>query len=276
MSRKRRKQRVALRKRDKDARLKVLKRGLAVVLTVGGLAAGLHWSVKWAGNFGERASASPFLCVRDVRVSGSSSIPSEELKAGLGFGVGDPLLAVRPKECEERLAKRFPQLLDVKLRRMVWGSVILKVHDRKAVALVKQDGGVRAVDANGVLYPPREGLEGLPELLPCAAEERLVALRFLEIVRERGLFQKEGLLKLGVEPPHDEVVFYLKDGTKISWGALEEKGFDEKYERLRWVMDRMQTEHEGMVYANLRYFDEGKIIVRPKSKKPSEVRSLKT
>lgn len=257
-----RKQRVALRRKSRDSRNRRAKQFLLWSLAFFLVFAGARFSLDLTG---EILLQKKFLAVKEIQVEGALTMSKNDLRSASGLRIGDPLFRAKRDHIVQSVREKYPQISEATVRRFLWGTVLIQVSEREPVAvMLLAEEGPHALDAEGNLYATSVLLEGLPELIPCEPQAMAAAARFLHLAKKERLFDDLGIVKMGMEAPRDDVFFFLKDGTKISWGALDEERFQEKYQRLRWVMNQVFEKNGGLAYANLRYYSEGKIIVKPK------------
>ncbi|MEI8191247.1 MAG: hypothetical protein WCI75_16145, partial [candidate division NC10 bacterium] len=70
------------------------------------------------------------------------------------------------------------------------------------------------------------------------------------------------LLTLRYDPAEEGWTAGLSDGTTLRWGSLD--WTDEKFERLREVFADALPRFGPLLAADLRHFEDGKILVRPR------------
>jgi cell division protein FtsQ len=101
-------------------------------------------------------------------------------------------------------------------------KVLVEIVEREAVAVIDDDGRLRGMDAEGVVF--RE-FKSLPTTLP----------RLKIAPDTRGEAMAEGAAVVGVLPAHivskidfvdvvtvDEITLHLRDGRTVVWGSADE------------------------------------------------------
>ncbi|MBI5623204.1 MAG: cell division protein FtsQ [Elusimicrobia bacterium] len=143
--------------------------------------------------------------------------------------------------------------------------VRFKVELRRPMARLAQDGKARGfLAADGELFTAPEGLftEALPEVEVGGAdrvERRRLAACISDLVASGGL--PSALARMSWAPRLDGWEIRLEDGTTVLWGDLRWTG--EKALRLKQVLEDARGADAGALTADLRYFEDGKIFVRP-------------
>ncbi|MBE9374255.1 FtsQ-type POTRA domain-containing protein [Saccharopolyspora sp. HNM0983] len=164
---------------------------------------------------------SPLLGVREVRVTGGS-IPERDVLDAAGVEPGTPMLRVDESAVRERLA-RVPAVADVAVE-LSWPSeVLLRVVERAPQGFLAEPGGVRLVDASGVLFgraqqPP----DGLPQLHAAGGPQRAEGVRTGAAVLAALPRDVHAQLRaVHAEKPSD-IHLVLQDGRRIHWGDAAE------------------------------------------------------
>ena len=67
------------------------------------------------------------------------------------------------------------------------------------------------------------------------------------------------------QDPRGEMWLDLRTGTRVAWGPPEVKTAHEKVRCLAMVLDDAHKRLSGAASADVRFFEEGRVIVRPKS-----------
>jgi hypothetical protein len=172
-------------------------------------------------------------------------------------------LAGGPSEAAEALAKDFPVFSEIKVSRSWRGAPRLTFALRRAAARLSDgrsflsDDGV-AFAAPAELFPeplPQVDVKGAP-----AAELKALSAALGVIRTERGLPSPfKGMRYASRE---DGWMAELEDGTKVQWGKLDWTA--ERIERLKQVLEaaRVDLPRPGPLTADLRYFEDGRILVR--------------
>lgn len=163
------------------------------------------------------------------------------------------------------LAKAFPCLARVKVRRdWMEGTVRFEIVARRAVASVVAQGRVPTfLDEEGVVFTAPEGVYAAAAISvePGSADSRRLkelpdCLR--SVSRPGALPSALRRMRFVSEEQGWEAV--LEDGTRVLWGGL---GWtQEKLARLNEVLQDARARYEGVLTADLRYFEDGKVLLR--------------
>jgi hypothetical protein len=124
----------------------------------------------------------------------------------------------------------------------------------KAVARLS-GGGLLSED--GIVFESK----GFPGLLPDVEAD--VSKASVEERRALGVFLAEtpvAVARMKYVSAEDGWEALLSDGTKVLWGGLQFTR--EKAERLRQALDDARAKQEGGFTADLRYFEDGRILLR--------------
>ena len=172
----------------------------------------------------------------------------------------------RPTREARTLLEEFPSLKTLRVTRSWRGkSIVFEARLRDPVAKVAGDPPGRMLDGGGVVFfapggyfsdkgLPEVELEGVPNGFDLEPLARLI-----------GAGQKPGALPaplVGVHFVSPEAGWegFLADGTFLEWGQLEWTGL--KLQRLRQVLDDAGPRLEGTLTADLKHFEDGKILIR--------------
>lgn len=249
---------VALRPRVRQQRLRqraalatLLMLGVAVFLTV------RHF----------RTCLPDFGDLKDSLAPSLSSIAVEGAPPALGEKLHVFLEGSRGSAAEraEALARAFPCLSGVRVRRdWLKGSVRFQVESRRAVAAVSGKGRLSSfLSDDGVVFPAPDGLySGLPvSVEPGRADgRRLKGLAgYIHSVSRPGALPSP-LRRMRFVSEQEGWEALLEDGTRVLWGDLA--WTEEKLARLREVLQDARTRYEGVLTADLRYFEDGKVLLR--------------
>lgn len=264
--------RVRLRPKARSRRRLVAGRaaGLGALLLLSGLAVTAR---PWERLRLPRAAAEPLaraFAVESVSVAGVPEGPAGELAGALGWHRGDVWGPFEPGRRAERLRERFRWVEAVGVSRSWLGKTVsFSVVPRGVVAAASgarrlgpgaawlgEDGGVFVVPAGlaGGAGLPTVDLGGWPDGADLAPAARLV----------------RAASAAGALPSRPVVFAYdarekgwtvaLEDGTRLVWGGLE--WTPEKLGRLREVLADATPRFGRGFTADLRYFEDGRILVR--------------
>ncbi len=124
-------------------RRRLTRRGVAVLLVLAALLAGGALYLLYG---------SPWLRVRQVRVTGTRVLTGRRVAAEAGVSVGEPMARVDAGSVAARLRAALPRIAAVRVERAWPHTVTLRVTERVPKALLEKDGKFVEVDAEGVRY----------------------------------------------------------------------------------------------------------------------------
>lgn len=209
-----------------------------------------------------------FTRVESIAVFGAPPALERRLLDALGWKAGDRWGLARPYRVARRLREAFPCVEAVSVHRSWSGrSVRCDVALRRPWAAALRNGKPAGyLGGDGSIFNAPAGVyaEPLPEadvtLLPEGADLRELA-RLIAAAGEPGaLPAKPAALKY--DPAQGGWVAGLADGTALKWGGLD--WTQEKLDRLREVFADALPRFGGLLSADLRHFEDGKILVRPR------------
>jgi hypothetical protein len=164
---------------------------------------------------------------------------------------------------EHRLEKKNPAICAVHFERNLSSNLIIaRIEPR--VPLVRMES--MGMDQEGVVFPI---LPGSWSQLPSAKFNPALARPALgqwiaSFAKQKSFWSQVAAIsddRLG------NMAFDLKTGAHITWGPLESKGVIEKLTALSSVLEDTHQHLGGAALADLRFFEQGRIIIRPKSVK---------
>jgi len=103
---------------------------------------------------------SPAFTVSGADVTGNERLSVDEINTGLQL-IGQPIFVARPEIMEQTLLLFYPDLERVDVKVALPNRVIVTVKERTPVIAWNQDGGVKWIDSNGMVFPQRGQVEGL-------------------------------------------------------------------------------------------------------------------
>lgn len=105
---------------------------------------------------------SPLFAVREIRVEGNQELTPEKVIAQSGITAGANIFKVNLRRAAAQI-QMLPVVKEAEVRRDFPGRIVIKVIERKPVALLPVKDGFIAVDGEGVyLRKARVGEKGLP------------------------------------------------------------------------------------------------------------------
>ncbi len=206
---------------------------------------------------------------RGPGIAGAGALEALERRflAVVDWRPGDVWGPGMPDRVAAELKRRFLCVLEVSHTRM-WRrhAVRFEVALRRPVAAVASGGEARMLlgEAGGVFEAP-EGIfevEGLPEVDfqgPRAGGEIVRVAGLFSAARRAGALPSP-LVRLTFVPAEGVWSGELRDGTRIQWGRLRWTG--PKLSRLREVLADAVPRFGTALTADLRHFEDGKILIR--------------
>ncbi|MCD0481627.1 FtsQ-type POTRA domain-containing protein [Streptacidiphilus sp. ASG 303] len=204
-------------------RLRLSRRGTAVVGALGALAAG---GCVWLVFF------SPVLDVRAVAVTGTAKLTPDQVAAAAGVDPGGPLARVDTDAVRRRITGRLRRVDRVEVWRGWPHTLRIKVVERRPVAAVAEaDGRFTEVDAAGVRFatgpaaPP--GVPVVRLVLDQAARDADAVIPQRELVaaavRVAGDLPPAVAGKAAAVEVHsyDDIELRLDGGRTVRWGSSE-------------------------------------------------------
>ncbi|MGQ9823883.1 MAG: cell division protein FtsQ/DivIB [Desulfotomaculales bacterium] len=114
---------------------------------------------------------SPLFAVREVRVEGNRELTAGEIIACAGVTTGTNIFKEDLRAAKARI-ENLPAVKEARVVRELPGRVVVRVTERKPLALVQTGDGFIAVDGEGVnVRSARIGEKGLPVLTGIALNE---------------------------------------------------------------------------------------------------------
>lgn len=172
----------------------------------------------------------------------------------------DAWLAARPGADAKAVQGAFPCLASARWRRQwLQRRRVLSVSLRAPVAAAA--GGYLSDD--GVLFSAPAGLFEVPAVYVdptgASAAERKAVAAFIEAAPAVGL--PAPVARMRFLSSEDGWEARLADGTEVLWGTLD--WTREKADRLKQVLAQSQEAGQAGWTADLRYFEDGRILMRP-------------
>ena len=182
------------------------------LLTVGGLAlalvllVGLVWS--------------PLMSVREVQVEGAERIDPAVVQDALADQLGEPIATVTEAGVAERL-QAIPQIESFRVDVVPPSTVIVRLVERRPVAVIESDAGASVIDAAGVvLGPVDETTDALPRLVgvEVGSEQFEAVATVLVSVPSEVLAATESI----EAPTSSDIRLTLATGQTVQWGGAED------------------------------------------------------
>ena len=208
--------RSALRSRRRFTRRQWARRWLtwkpvvAVLLLVALVAAGV-----WAVYF------SSLLAVKGVEVTGATTAGTSQIRSVAKVPSGEPLARLDLDTIRARV-EALAVVRSADVSREWPDQVLIRVHERTAVAVVEIGGRLRGMDADGVVFRDyRQAPPGLPHV-QTTAETRSDALQeAARVVAALPSDLAQRVDHVEVETV-DQISLVLRDGRVVRWGSADE------------------------------------------------------
>ncbi len=251
----RRRFRVVARPKDKARRV----RAVAAVAVVGALGAIAYVTVrKLAADF-------RMPVVSASRAEDAALVEGPEPLRALAQAAADAVAGTAGDKAEA-LKTKFPALADVTVRRN-WTekTATLTLVVRRPVAAATRHGKPAGfLGDDGVVFAAPEGAFALTgpsvEVGGASAGELSALAREWPTLAAPGAFPA-ALTGMMYGSPDNGWEASLADGTKVQWGRLE--WTKEKLSRLSEAVADAKTKEPGAFSADLRWFEDGKVLLKP-------------
>lgn len=163
---------------------------------------------------------SPLMSVREVQVEGVDRIDPATVQTALADQLGEPIATVTETEVAERL-QAIPQIESFRLDVVPPSTVIVRVVERRPVAIVESGAGASVIDAAGVvLGEVDESTSALPRLdgVEVGSEAFEAVATVLVSVPTSVLQATESI----AAPTPSDIRLTLDSGQTVRWGGAEE------------------------------------------------------
>jgi hypothetical protein len=163
---------------------------------------------------------------------------------------------------EKQLMRRCAAIRAVPIERQFAANRVI-IHLTPRVPLVTWNGA--GFDQDGVLFAITPGTwKALPQASFAAASSKRELGKWLaHLSSMTSLWSTVTSLK---QDAYGTVELTLKSGTVVVWGHPETEPFSRKEQMLIRILDDAHKNLGGSAMADLRFFEQGRIIVRPKGK----------
>ena len=208
---------------------------------------------------------SPYFQLEEVVIEGCGRVTEKEIMALSGVKHFQNILAINLRETARRISAN-PWVGDVELERELPDKLVIKLSEKRPIALIKKDGDIYFMDSDGVIFeklgkrenadiPILTGFDKNADLLKKSTE-------LIACLSSRSMFPKIS----DVSEIRGDDIFGFSLVT--NGGFCIELGFEnyrEKLERLKPVMANLAVKNldRGFLHINLR--DPGRIIVQKRS-----------
>lgn len=255
--------RVATRTKFRFERRKKATRAALYLAVAALLGTGAWWTYRATTDF---LYTSEYFRINRIEVKGLKNIAQAEITALLTFKTGDNMFRADLSDAEDSIRKYKPELRKVSVSRG-WQKITVRAVERVPVACVAVDGQLYGIDQDNKPFPLRGSWTKavLPEIKCQAEPDRRKVLDFVKefAPRAKDIFPR--VAKLYLEPMN-RIVFDFGDGSRIFWGQIEGPRLGAKLSKLSQVLDECKTRFASFEYINMSFFDDGRILVKPKGK----------
>lgn len=218
-------------------------RGAARILKVSACLASVAVIVFGAFYLYHELLKSPYLAIKDIKVSGNARVSRAEVLEMAGVNIGDNLLKINAAEIKKNLrlntwvskvnvARNFPDKLNI------------AVKERNPIAFISLDA-LYFVDETGTIFK-RASIEDdidLPVITGLAKEDieqeaktselAISAVNLIHLLADKGIFADDELSEINVDKAYGLTLYTMQQGTRIELG---EGDFTDKIARLEKVI----------------------------------------
>lgn len=199
---------------------------LAFTLPLPALAYGVWWV------YGQ-VTASPYLAITEVTVSGSARVSKEEVLSSSGIVAGRNIFSFSKDEVAANL-KANPWIESVDINRELPGTIEITIKEREAIAVVKLES-LYLMDAEGIVfkkYSAEEGLDlpvvtGLSRESLASGGENLETrlMELISVLTNRSGFNITNVSEINIDADHGLSIYTLDEGVRldVGMGSFEEK-----------------------------------------------------
>ncbi len=232
-------------------------------LVVVGCAAGIFLGVgkalmhqsSWFGSMIKRHT--PLLEIKAPEILAESPLLREDRPAGISWWL--------PKsgwQLRKRWLETYPTVSDIRFEKRFFENRVI-AHVIPRVPLVRY--GNQGVDKEGVVFdlvtPERWGV--LPKAVLKSPEALSPLGPFLqEVSRDSQMWKKVVAVS---EDMRGDVWLNMNTGTHVAWGRPDPKDVAAKAQCLTRVLNDAHERLSGAAMADLRFFNEGRVVIRPKT-----------
>jgi len=163
---------------------------------------------------------SPLMAVREVRVEGAERIEPAVVQEALADQLGEPIATVTEAGVAERL-QAIPQIESFRLDVVPPSTVIVRLVERRPVAIIETDAGASVIDAAGVvLGQVDDTTAALPRLdgVEIGSEHFEAVATVLVSVPAEVLEATERI----AAPTPSDIRLTLATGQTVEWGGAEQ------------------------------------------------------
>jgi cell division septal protein FtsQ len=229
----------ASRVRKREGRRKIFRlvAALAVLAVLAlGLRAGWTWVLKKGA-----------LKITSIEVYGQRLVSVQDVSNLVKKNLGRPFWRVDEKEINRSLAQKFPAIKKASVTAWPWGTLKLKVEERRAVAVLESDLRM-AIDEEGVVFP--DSFSGQLPRLRISGTTPSGRHRAINLITAATELDQNCLVDPGDE---EDIKLRLADGTMVHFGN---GNFRDKYSRLEEVIKAQNDNGLKSSEIDLRFKDQ--------------------
>ena len=207
---------------------------VVAVLLVLALVGGLVWLFFFSST----------LAVKGVEVQGTAQVTERQVLDAAAVPTGEPLARADLAAIRDRVAA-LPEVASVDVSRQWPDRILVRVTERRAVAVVEVDGRMRGMDAGGVVfrdYARRPRHLPLVKVPAGTGEEALAEGAEVVGALPFRLARKVAYVEIASV---DRITLHLRDDRTVTWGSAEQS--DEKAVVLDALLDRPGREFDVSV-----------------------------
>ncbi|MFH1079259.1 MAG: FtsQ-type POTRA domain-containing protein [Pseudomonadota bacterium] len=210
--------------------------------------------------------STPYFGLRETQVRGLKELTEKDVLALADLKPAQNLLAVNDDVVRDRIRKH-PWIRDVYVGRELPRRLVIEIHERTAIALLKQSDGFYLMDADGLAFKKLEAGDesDLPALTGCYRDGRLnqeLLAKTLDLFRylstADGFFSIESIAEVN----GDEILGF---SIFTDSGLCLRLGFDHyenKVRRLKPVLTDLEKRNVNLKYVMIDLTDPTKITVQ--------------
>lgn len=176
----------------------------------------------------------------------------------------------------KQLAEKYPRIKNISFRRRPPSTVIVKITERDAEALIKKGARIDAIDRHLTLFAPTdEDRAMLPEILDPPDEATAGIIAFLGALGNVDADFKKSVKSVSVDSVSMRIT--LENGADILWGGVPEnvsskrsrRAMSARIKRINLVMNDAKKRFGGCRYMDLTQSPDTleRIVVMPQGKK---------
>lgn len=187
---------------------------------------------------------SPYLAIKEIKVSGNMRVSRAEVLEMAGANIGDNLLKIDTAEIKKNV-RLNTWVSGVNVARNFPDKLSISVKERNPVSFINLDGALYFVDETGTIF--KKTVIGddidLPVITGLAREDikqeakaselAIKAVNLIHLLASKGFFADDELSEINVDKTYGLTLYTMQQGTKIELGDGD---FTEKIARLEKVI----------------------------------------